>query len=311
MNVNALPRARIAGGFLTLGLFVAALYVLRRELHEFTLHDVIHEFRSLPPWRLGLALGLTVLGYGALVGYDLLALHWIKLDLPLRRVAHAAFVGSAFANNIPMAFFVGGSVRYRLYSRAGITAAETAALVIVNILTYSLGLLTLAAVVFAVEPLGVPRLLHLPVTTTRPLALVAAVAVLAYLGWSVLWRRPIHVRRQKLPPPRGLFSLAQIGVSALDWTLSGAALYVLLPTSSQLSLLAFFGVFILGQIAALIAQLPGGLGVFEAIMLAMLAPALRVPAVLGALLAYRVIYFFIPFGIALLLLGVREARAVA
>jgi len=201
MNVNALPRARIAGGFLTLGLFVAALYVLRRELHEFTLHDVIHEFRSLPPWRLGLALGLTVLGYGALVGYDLLALHWIKHDLPLRRVAHAAFVGSAFANNIPMAFFVGGSVQYRLYSRAGITAAETAAL-----------------------GRGFGR------------------------GAS---------GRPQAPPSAGHHD----------------------PASR------FAG------------DAP--------------APALRVPAVLGALLAYRVIYFFIPFGIAVLLLGVREARAVA
>jgi uncharacterized membrane protein YbhN (UPF0104 family) len=302
--------ARIAGSLLTLGLFVAAIYVLRRELHEFTLHDVVHEFRSLPPWRLALAVALTALGYGALVGYDLVALRWIGRDLPLRRVAHAAFVGSAFANNIPMAFFVGGSVRYRLYSRAGFTAAETAALVVVNILTYTLGLLAMAAVVFVADPMAVPRLLHLPVATTRPLAGVAAAAVLAYLGWSVLWRRPIRIRGQELPAPRPAFCLAQMGVSVLDWTLSGAALYVLLPAAPRLSLVGFFGVFILGQIAALIAQLPGGLGVFEAIMVAMLRPALRVPTVLGALLAYRVIYFFIPFGIAVVLLAAREARAI-
>jgi phosphatidylglycerol lysyltransferase len=289
-------RAGIAGALLATGLFVAAVYVLHRELHEFTVHDVVHEFRSLRVWRLALALLLSALGYGALVGYDLLALRWIGRALPLRRVVYAAFVGSAFANNIPMAFFVGGSVRYRLYSREGLTAPETAALVVVNITTYALGLLTVAAVVF---------------TATTPLFAAAAGAiVVGYLAWSALRSRPLRIRGFDLPAPEPALTLAQIGVSLLDWTFSGGALYALLPTAHHLSFPGFFGVFILGQLAALVAQLPGGLGVFEAVMVATLAPTLAAPAVLGALLAYRVIYFFLPFGIASALFAIRELASV-
>ncbi len=167
----------------------------------------------------------------------------------------------------------------------------------------------MAGIVFATDPMAVPTLVHLPVVTTRPLAAVAGVGVVGYLGWSALRRRPIRVRRRELQPPRPVFGLEQIGVSVLDWTLSGAALYVLLPATPHLPVVLFFGVFILGQFAALVAQLPGGLGVFEAIMVTMLTPTLRVPAVLGALLAYRVIYVFIPFGIAAILFVIHEARA--
>jgi uncharacterized membrane protein YbhN (UPF0104 family) len=100
--------------------------------------------------------------------------------------------------------------------------------------------------------------------------------------------------------------LLQIAVSLADWILSGAALFVLLPGSHPVAFFGFFGLFILSQVAALIAQVPGGLGVFEAVMLATLVPPLTAPALFGALLAYRVIYFFLPLIVAVALLGTRE-----
>jgi uncharacterized membrane protein YbhN (UPF0104 family) len=62
---------------------------------------------------------MTILGYVALTGSDVLALHWLRIRLPYRKIAYVSSVGYALANSIPMAFVVGGSVRYRIYSGWG------------------------------------------------------------------------------------------------------------------------------------------------------------------------------------------------
>jgi uncharacterized membrane protein YbhN (UPF0104 family) len=299
---------QVAGAVFALALLGAALWVLRQELREFTAADVAREFLSVRPARLGLSVLCTVAGYLAFGGYDMVAFRWLGIELPFRRVASAAFVGSALANNIPAAFFVGGSVRYRFYARWGVPVAATAALVVINLLTYTLGLLAASAAAFALDPLTLPQLLRLPFGTTRPIAAAATLAVGGYLAWSGLWRRPVRLFRRSLPRPHPRLALAQLAVGLADWGLSGGALYVLLPRGHGLSLPLFFSVFLLGQMAALIAQLPGGLGVFEAVMVAMLAPTVRAPALLGALLAYRVIYFFLPLAAATVVFGRRELQ---
>lgn len=284
---------------------MAALWVLRQELQQVTLQDVVHELQSIAPHRLGGALLFTGLGYLALTGHDLLGIHYLGLALPPRRVLFASFVGYALANNIPLAFLVGGSVRYRLYSGWGISGADTASLVFFNILTYCLGLVTASALVFTLQPGAVPGLLGLPFPSTRPLGLVAAALVVGFLVWSA-WGGRLALGKWSFVPPPISISVQQIAISLADWLLSGAALFILISTDYPLSYPAFFGVFILGQIAALGAQLPGGLGVFEAVMLASLSPTIRPATMLGALVAYRIIYFLLPLALAVVLLGTRE-----
>ncbi len=280
--------------------------LLLHELRELTLQDIARQLRSFDPARLLASLVLSVLGYLTLAGYDLVALRYLRHALSVRRVLLTSFLGYALANSIPFAVLVGGSVRYRFYSRWGLSARDTTALVLFNTLTYSLGLATAAAVAFTLEPRTVPRLLGLAFASTRPLGFTALLFVSVYLAWSA-HRRPLRLGKRVLAPPPLATSLGQIGVSLGDWALSGAALFVLLPSGS-VSFVGFFQVFLLGQMAALLAQLPGGLGVFDAVMVTMLTPEIPVPSVVVALLAYRVVYFLLPLGVATALLGVREIR---
>jgi uncharacterized membrane protein YbhN (UPF0104 family) len=248
-------------------------------------------------------------GYLTFAGYDLVALRHIKRSLSLGKVIVSSFIGYALANNAPLSFLVGGSVRYRLYSSWGLASKDTTALVLLNVLTYALGLTAAAAVAFTLEPKAVPDVVSLPFESTRPLGVAALVAVAAYLAVS-RYGKPLRIQRWLLALPPLPTSLLQIGVSLADWLLSAAALFVLLPGSDAVSFFGFFGLFLLGQIAALIAQLPGGLGVFEAVMLATLTPALPTSGVFGALLAYRVIYYFVPLMVAALMLGTRQVARV-
>jgi hypothetical protein len=159
---------------------------------------------------------------------------------------------------------------------------------------------------FVLQPVLMPGFLRLPLRTARPIGLACLVAVAAYLVWSSRSAGDLKIWRWELPHPPLKLALAQIGVSIADWVFSGAALYVLLP--HRVPFHVFFAVFLLGQIAGLIAQVPGGLGVFEAVMLWGLTPALTTASILIGLVAYRVIYFLLPLGMATAVWAIREGR---
>jgi uncharacterized membrane protein YbhN (UPF0104 family) len=103
-------------------------------------------------------------------------------------------------------------------------------------------------------------------------------------------------------------SLMQIFVTSIDWAIAGGVLYVLLPSGPSLSFPAFFGVYLLAQLAGVVSHVPGGLGIFETIILLLLEPSIPAVNLLGALLAYRGIYYFLPLAVALALLGSYEVK---
>jgi len=284
------------------------LWVLRHELGQHALREVLEQLRALSSGQLALCLLATLLSYLALSSQDLLALKALKLEVPPARAALAGFAGFAFANNLPFAVVAGGAVRARFYAGSRLSAGSTTTLVLFNAATYALGLLAAAGLAFTLEPRAFPGLLHLPIHSTQPIGLVFLFLLGLFLAWSARAGPALHLGKHTLRPTRLKLSLARIGVSLLDWIFSAAALFVLLPGSEVLSFPGFLGVFMLGQIAGLVAQLPGGIGVFEAVVVRMLARTIPVTATLGALFAYRVLYFLLPLVIATGTLVGREVR---
>jgi uncharacterized membrane protein YbhN (UPF0104 family) len=299
-------RRRFIGAAVGVMLFAAAVFVLWSELREHSLPELIAELRAFPRVRLLLALGATVLGYLALAGYDALSLAALGYRLPFRSIAYAAFLGYAFANSLPLSVVTGATVRYRLYSQWGIEEREAARVITLNTVTYAVGLLATAGIALAVQPVLVPGFLRLPLHTARPLGFFSLLLVAAYLFWSSRPGGNLRIGRWELPRPTLRRALAQIMVSAADWVFSGAALYVLLP--HRVPFHVFFPIFLLGQIAALVAQVPAGLGVFEAVVLWSLSPAIPASALLIGLVGYRLIYFLLPLLLATGVWLMHEAR---
>ena len=95
-------------------------------------------------------------------------------------------------------------------------------------------------------------------------------------------------------------------MAATDWLLAGSVLFALMPAAGKLSFNQYIGVFLLAQLAGLVSQVPGGLGVFESFFI-LLVPA-RVPrsALLGVLIVYRGIYYLLPLMAATIALGLLE-----
>lgn len=291
----------LAGG----ALLSLALWAFHREMLSYPPGEVIRQIRSLPAWGLLAALALTATDYVLLTGYDVLALRALNRPLPYRRTALASFCGYAASHNLGMALLSGGGVRFRLYSAFGLTPLEIAGVVGFCGLTYWMGLAALGGVALAFFP---PRLpfLSLPLPLLRAaggalLALLALGAVLAATG------RRFEVRGHVLRlPPLPLY-VAQIALACLDWTVAAGALFVLLPPSA-LSLPHFLLLFLAAALCGVMSQVPGGLGVFETLLLLSLKPWIPAPQVLGALLAFRGIYYLLPLGTAGTLLGVHELR---
>ena len=91
-------------------------------------------------------------------------------------------------------------------------------------------------------------------------------------------------------------------LATADWVLASCTLYVLLP-QGKIEYITLLQIFLIAQMLGILSQVPGGMGVFETAIVMMLPSATDSSYVMGALLAYRAIFYFFPLGIALTLLA--------
>jgi uncharacterized membrane protein YbhN (UPF0104 family) len=286
-------------------LMVVAVLALRHLLREYRWADILGELRKLTPGQLATALALTAAAYVVLTFYDVLGLWHLgkSRTVPYRRAALASFVGYTFSHNFGFAPLTALPVRYRLYKPAGLSAADVAELFAFIGLTFFVGFLALGGVAFIIEPLPVPRLLHLPVRDLRAVGWLFLGVLAAYVlvAWRV--RQPMTVWGRTIHLPRVRIALWQIVVASLDWALAMAVLHAVLDPAGRPSYAHLVGVFTLAWGASVMSHVPGGVGVFETVILFFLGRHLPAKSVAGSLLAYRVVYNLLPLLVALALLG--------
>ncbi len=304
-DVRVKSTARLlAGPLFVCCMLLAALWLLHRELSEYHLRDFLRSLSEISSTKVWLAVGLTLLNYVILVGYDVLAIRYIRQIMSFPRIALASFLGYAVGNNFGT--LLGGStIRLRLYTAWGLTAVDILKLVLILSVTFWIGLFALAGVVFIVDPLPIPDRLYLPGANTVPIGFLLLSVAVGYLVLCAVRRKPLKIRQWEFAPPPFVLSLLQLLVAMVDLMVAAAVLYVLLPASLDVGYFHFLAIYLLALIAALFSQVPGGLGVLELVILLLLSPS-EPQSVVGALLAYRAIYYLIPLAIGLLLLGGNE-----
>lgn len=288
-------------------LFGAALLLLHHQLRGYDYRDVVRSLEATADIRVLAAVLLTLGSYTILTGYDVLALRYIGRPLPYPVAAMGSFVGYAFSNNGGFPLVTGGSVRYRMYSAWGLTALDVAKVMVFSIATFWLGFLSLGAISFLTAPLPVPASLPLPFESVRPLGILSLAVVAAYIGLCVVRRAPVRVRGWELHLPSPRFAIGQTVLATADLLMAAGVLYALLPAEADVPYATFVGMYVLGVVAGLISQVPGGLGVFETVILLLLGPEVSGAAVIGSLLAYRAVYFLLPLMGAGAVLAAHEA----
>ena len=300
---------RLAGPLLSVGMLCLALWALHLLAKEVNYHQVRTYVQSISRARLLLAALLTAMGYAVMTLYDRFALASIGRKLPWKLVTLISFISYAFSNAVGLSLLVSGSIRYSFYIQSGLSTKEVAKVVLFCTSSFWLGLLALTGVTLLCVPLPP----ELPLAAFRvPCALLLTLVPLAWLVGGLI-KRPIRIWRWRVSMPSVATGVRQILVGAFDWGLAAAVLYVLMPDELNNGFGHFLAIFVIAQIIGLISHVPGGLGVFEAVMLAGFGAtgneALAAP-IIGALAAFRVIYYLLPLCMATVLVLQREARGL-
>jgi phosphatidylglycerol lysyltransferase len=293
------------GALLGVALFAAAVYFLHQGLRHYSWADIRHELERLSIGQIAAAIGLTAASYLLLTEYDAVGFRYIRRPLAYPRIALASFIGYSFSHNIGVAFLSGGGVRLRIYSAWGLSPIEIAKIVFMNGVTFALGYLFVGSFSVLIDPPSVPPGL-LPFASIRWAGIVAGAIVIAYLVLCATLRRPLRIRKQEFAMPSLRIALLQIAIGSAECMLAASVFYVFLPRGAHVSLLEIFGVYLIGQLVGVLSHVPGGVGVFEYTMLHFLGPHVPDVQIVGALLAFRVVYFLLPFGVAIVLLAGHE-----
>ena len=281
-----------------------ALRLILREVH---LRDVRHAIAAVPGWRITAALALTMVSYIALTFYDVIALAVIGRPQRWLMAATASFTSYTISHNLGLALLTGGSARYRAYTSVGLDLGDVARVSAIAGSTFWGGIMLTGGLALLIIPGGF---------VLGPIALagwqahvIGGLIVAALTLIAVFLRsrgRTLRVGGASLPLPNGRQMLTLGCVTLVDLLAASAALFVLLPQLDASAFPIFFIAYILAILAGLVTHVPGGLGVFEAVMLAML-PGDH-PGVFAGLLIYRIVYYLLPLLLAGALIAVIEGK---
>jgi phosphatidylglycerol lysyltransferase len=282
-----------------------ALFSLHHLLGQYRWADILGHVRAIPPGKLLRAAMFSAAGYACLTLYDALAVHFAGARVPYARIALISFMGYAIGHNVGFNTLSGGAVRYRAYSALGLGAKQIATIIAFGTVTFLLGAGLLLGLSLISQAGMSGSALHVHASLARVAGGFLLAAVAAYL-WLVCTRHePLRFRRLVIPVPKARIAFAQVAVACADLLCAASVLFVLLPGHAEISFGAFAGVYLIAIAAGVISNVPGGIGVFETVLL-LLLPAVPKDRLLGALVAYRAIYYFAPFALALALLGLHE-----
>ncbi len=261
---------------------------------------------DIPPKAYLLAAASTILAYIALAWYDRIALIHLNRHKGISYfyVAICSFVTYALGHNIGASVFSGGLVRYRAYSAKGLSAAEVAVLVALCSFTFAFGTILLTGIVFILKPevlaplaqLGPAFELGPTVTQFIGIFMLALCALYTIGAWLHL--KPIKFRNFEIVYPRMPIVIRQYIAAPLELAGAAGIIYFALPAEGNPGFLLVLGAFLLSFSAGLLSQVPGGVGVMEAVFLAIM-PGMPSTSVFAALLVWRLFYLLIPLALSL------------
>src|ERR1700744_2122889 len=285
-----------------------AITTLVRTLKGVDTGVILTTLTEIPPGHIALAALCVLCAFGTLTFYDFFALRTIaKRHVPYRIAALSSFTSYSIGHNIGATVFTGGAIRFRIYSDFGLIAIDVAKICFLSGLTFWLGNLFVLGFGMAWHPEAASAMDLLPAAINRLIALGCLAGIGAYVTWLVTGksRRELGQNGWKVVLPSARLTLLQMLIGVVDLGFCAFAMYLLMPVEPHIDFLSLSVVFILATLLGFASHAPGSLGVFDAAMLVAL-PEFGREQLLATLLVFRVLYFLIPFGIAISIMGTRE-----
>jgi uncharacterized membrane protein YbhN (UPF0104 family) len=258
--------------------------------------------------QIALAALCVVGAFCTLTFYDFFALRTIgKIHVPYRIAALSSFTSYSIGHNIGATVFTGGAIRFRIYSDYGLNAIDVAKICFISGLTFWLGNTFVLGIGMAMHPWAASTMDLLPASINRLIAFGCLIGITTYFIWLVMGknRRELGQNGWKVVLPSARLTLLQILIGVVDLGFCALAIYLLMPAQPGIDFISVAVVFILATLLGFASHAPGSIGVFDAAMLVAL-PQFGREELLATLVIYRVLYFLIPFAIAISIMGTRE-----
>ncbi|MDE2305302.1 MAG: bifunctional lysylphosphatidylglycerol flippase/synthetase MprF [Gammaproteobacteria bacterium] len=291
--------------WLGLALFALALWWLHHVLGQYRWQDIVVRLRAIPVGAIATAALFAMAGYACLTLYELLGVRFAGAKMPYYKIALISFMAYAVGHNVGLNAVSGGAIRFRAYTGQGLRPKQIATVVAFGSITFALGAAFLLGLSLIANGELSGMLLHLDPRLVIAGGALLLTGVLVYFVLAFMRRESLEIGPFTVPVLRPHVAFAQIGVACADLLCTAAALYVLLPRDSAVGFTAFAGLYLIAMTAGVASSVPGGVGVFESVLF-LLLPAVPPDRLLGSLLAYRAIYYLVPFTVALAMLGAHE-----
>src|SRR5437879_7490794 len=285
-----------------------AISTLLRTLRGVDTGVILTALTEISHRRIGLAALCVVCAFCTLTFYDFFALRTIgKKHVPYRIAALSSFTSYSIGHNIGATVFTGGAIRFRIYSDYGLNAIDVAKICFLSGLTFWLGNIFVLSIGMTIHPGAASYMDQLPPAMNRMIALGCLAGIATYFIWLMTGkeRRELGQNGWKVVLPSARLTLLQVLIGVVDLGFCAMAMFLLMPQQPGIDFISLAVVFILATLLGFASHAPGSLGVFDAAMLVAL-PEFSKEQLLATLLVFRVIYFLIPFGISIWIMGTRE-----
>ena len=263
--------------------------IIIHQVRKIAWHDVIAALKAYRAQTLIHGAMLGAVAYTLYASFDLIGMKYIKAQVSTPRILGIAFV--AYAINQSFGALLGTvGMRFRLYGKQGLSTVAISKLIGLAIVTNWLGYLLVAGTLFSARSIRLPDTWRLGNDALQMIGVVMLLLVVSYLLLCRYSRtRAFTIRSEQVALPSLQLAIAQLAVAALHWFALAGILYLLM--NGEVSYVLVLGTYMLTSVSAVIAHVPGGIGVIEAVFIAVLSGRLPVPQLMAALLAFRGIFY--------------------
>lgn len=301
----------------TVIVFILALTAFTHLVEDIDGQSLYSAINEVSWHTIGMAMLAAITSYCMILGYEWSASRYAGVKLPISTLALGGLSASAIGNALGFSMLTGGSVRYRTYSKKHISALAIIQMTVFASLSLGVALPPIAAIMAFTDIHYSAKALHINETL---LIIIATTIIAGYIIFLAIASRFISTKHPSvdsrylcfgpinLRVPNLRLTLLQFVITFFDVLAASTVLYCLLPSSACIPFGTFLTVYLLALAAGVLSHVPGGLGVFEVILLAAFKEQLDQPGLLAALLLYRLIYVIMPLIVACLVLLVIEAR---
>ena len=290
---------------------VLGIWFISKDIETVGAEKLWHMITSTPLSILTAVLLATGINYLFLIGYDVISLEYIDRFIPYPKIIQTALVGFGISNTAGHAYASGGAIRYLFYVPQGLKRLEVLKVIAFETLSIFIGIMVAFEIAVLLSFFELSKSAYTKLNEVHFIGIILLILLLSYYYFIVIPKRNLKIGKQVIQAPDKKTTLKQIFVGFGDNITLFITFYTVFSYYIDASFLETFTVFIIAQSIALATQVPGGIGVFESSFL-LLFPheQSEKTGILASLAVFRVVYYFIPFIVAGIYLGLYRLKKI-